>query len=67
MREILRHFGCAQTASIHVYEDNLACVAMSEILFGASSLVTLISVFTLSVTCVCWGGGVDPSLSFSLP
>ena len=30
MREILRDFGYAQTAPTHIYEDNLACVAMSE-------------------------------------
>ena len=30
MREILRDFGYAQTAPPHIYEDNLACVAMSE-------------------------------------
>ena len=30
MREILRDFGYAQTAHTHIYEDNLACVAMSE-------------------------------------
>ena len=30
MREILRDFGYTQTAPTHIYEDNLACVAMSE-------------------------------------
>ncbi len=30
MREILREFGYAQTAPTHIYQDNLACVAMSE-------------------------------------
>jgi len=30
MREILRDFRYAQTAPMHIYEDNLACVAMSE-------------------------------------
>jgi hypothetical protein len=30
MREILRDFEYAQTAPTHIYEDNLACVAMSE-------------------------------------
>ena len=30
MREILRYFGYAQTAPTHIYESNLACVAMSE-------------------------------------
>ena len=30
MREILRDFGHAQTAPTRIYEDNLACVAMSE-------------------------------------
>jgi hypothetical protein len=30
MREILRDFGYAQSAPTHIYEDNLACVAMSE-------------------------------------
>ena len=30
MREILRDFGYAQTAPTHIYQDNLACVAMSE-------------------------------------
>ncbi len=28
--EILRDFGYTQTAPTHIYEDNLACVAMSE-------------------------------------
>jgi hypothetical protein len=31
LREILRDFGFAQAAPTEVYEDNLACVAMSEI------------------------------------
>jgi hypothetical protein len=30
MREILRDFGFAQTAPTQIYEDNLACVTMSE-------------------------------------
>ncbi len=30
MCEILRDFGYAQTAPTHIYEDNLACVDMSE-------------------------------------
>ena len=30
MREILRDFGFAQTAPTQIYEDSLACVAMSE-------------------------------------
>ena len=30
MREILRDFDYTQTAPTHIYEDNLACVAMSE-------------------------------------
>jgi hypothetical protein len=30
MREILRDFGFAQTAPTQIYEDNLACIAMSE-------------------------------------
>ncbi len=30
MRKILRDFGYAQTAPTHIYEYNLACVAMSE-------------------------------------
>ena len=30
MREIFRDFGYAQTAPTHIYQDNLACVAMSE-------------------------------------
>jgi hypothetical protein len=30
MREILRGFGFAQTAHTQIYDDNLACVAMSE-------------------------------------
>ena len=30
LREILRDFGFAQAAPTQVYEDNLACVAMSE-------------------------------------
>jgi hypothetical protein len=30
MREILHEFGFALTAPTQIYEDNLACVAMSE-------------------------------------
>jgi hypothetical protein len=30
MREILRDFGFAQTAPTQIYEENLACIAMSE-------------------------------------
>jgi hypothetical protein len=30
MREILRDFGFAQIAPTQIYEDNLACIAMSE-------------------------------------
>jgi hypothetical protein len=30
MREILRDFGFAQTVPTQIYEDNLACIAMSE-------------------------------------
>jgi hypothetical protein len=30
MREILRDFGFSHTAPTQIYEDNLACVAMSE-------------------------------------
>jgi sulfur relay (sulfurtransferase) complex TusBCD TusD component (DsrE family) len=30
MREIFRDFGFAQTAPTQIYEDNLACITMSE-------------------------------------
>jgi hypothetical protein len=52
MQEILHEFGFAQTAPTQIYEDNLACVAISEkTLFVGSSFATLISA---GILCVIW-------------
>jgi hypothetical protein len=64
MREILRDFGYAQTAPTHIYQDNLACVAMSENPVRRKFL----SPWLLALYAVLSGGADDdPSLFLSLP
>jgi len=49
LRETLTDFGFSQTKANFLYEDNLACVAMSEIRCAESSLVISMFVSTMCV------------------
>jgi hypothetical protein len=82
MREILRDFGYAQTAPTNIYEDNLACVAMSEnsvrrkfsrnidiIRYFVRDMVAagVINPFSFAARTLRRSVGGDPSLFLSLP
>ena len=65
MREILRDFGYTQTAPTHIYEDNLACVTMSENLVRCkfSRHIDIRRYFV----CNIWWPQVSSNLCLSVP